>query len=326
MARLAGGLADDLLATEVLAFDGPIFVAPAMNPNMYASPATRRNVKLLKEDGRHLIGPVSGETSCGEFGFGRMCEPSDILEQVAFSLARSKNSDPKKVLISVGPTLSAIDPVRYITNRSSGKMGPSLAWAASLMGHDVTVVTGPVGVEFPTSASLIRVETAGEMLKAVVDGWPDQDYFISSAAVLDWSIGNFQTSKIKKESGAPDLDWDQSPDILKEVSRRKLPHQKILGFAAETDDILENAQIKLASKGCHAIFANSVSHALESDFNSGWWIEKGRSPVEVPKMEKFALAGILIQKLLEMKTSKIEIGLTRDQRKLKEDEVVDRNS
>lgn len=292
IAKMAQGMADDLLSTELLAFRGPVLVAPAMNPTMYAHPAVQHNVRLLEERGVTLLGPAKGNTSCGEDGIGRMLEPSEIVEQVAAAFYAPPNN--RHLVITLGPTQSAIDPVRFLTNRSSGLMGTALCWAAVQAGYRVTAICGPISdhvqAQLPASVEVIRVQTARQMSDAAIQLWKKDknsgaDVFIATAAVLDWEIQNPATSKLKKDQGPPALELTKSPDVLALVSSSKTDRQFVLGFAAETESPVENALGKLRKKGCDAIFANDVSHSdqgFESAFNSGWWI----TPTETLQFEK----------------------------------------
>ena len=276
LARLANGLADDLLTTETLAFRGPVFLAPAMNPMMYSHPATERNLKRIRKYGYRLIGPTEGITSCGEEGLGRMAEPEQVIEEVAQAFCAASNG--KRAVVTLGPTRSAIDPVRYLTNRSSGKMGTALCWALRQAGFDVVAIAGPCELELPSDVRVEHVTTAAEMADAALKEWAQAHVFVAAAAVLDWDIRNPSGNKLKKENGAPLLEFHTNRDILREAAALKKPGQFVLGFAAETQSPLQFATHKLAQKGCDAIFANDVSRedqGFESVYNSGWWISGG---------------------------------------------------
>jgi phosphopantothenoylcysteine decarboxylase/phosphopantothenate--cysteine ligase len=273
IAKVAWGLADDLLTTEILAFRGPLLIAPAMNPAMYTHPAVQENIQKLSSRGVKLVGPDNGLTSCGEEGPGRMLEPAQIVEQVAAAFYSVQNS--KKLLITLGPTRSPIDPVRFITNRSSGIMGAALCWAAVEKGYQVTAICGPVEVPLPSGTLVHKVQTAEEMANIAQQEWPSHDVFISTAAVLDWDVKNPASQKLKKEDGQPQIELVRNTDILACLCKEKREDQYVLGFAAETDDPIFNAQKKLKQKGCNAIFANDVSQpsqGFESQLNGGWWI------------------------------------------------------
>ncbi|MEP0521819.1 MAG: bifunctional phosphopantothenoylcysteine decarboxylase/phosphopantothenate--cysteine ligase CoaBC [Hyphomicrobiales bacterium] len=266
MAKLAHGLADDLASATLLANDKPILLAPGMNPKMWNHPATQRNVTQLTDDGMHLIGPMSGEMAeDNEAGTGRMAEPLQILDAVDSILQQTNIEDRalsgKHVLITAGPTHEPIDPVRYIANRSSGKQGFAIARAAQRAGASVTLVSGPVKLEPPQGVTLVRVETARQMKQAVEDALP-ADIAIMSAAVADWRVANSTDKKQKKDgSGTPPaLDLTENPDILRFVSQ-ETEHRPMLvvGFAAETNDLVENATKKRKRKGCDWLVANDVS-------------------------------------------------------------------
>lgn len=273
IAKMAQGLADDLLSTELLAFTGPVLVAPAMNPAMYAHPAVQANVRTLLSRDVRLLGPAHGETACGEEGPGRMLEPEQVVEGLARSFDAPQNS--KRVLITLGPTQSKLDPVRFISNRSSGLMGAALCWSALRQGYQVTAICGPTDAPLPSDIDVVRVTTAAEMAEATQRLWPSHDIFIGAAAVLDWDVKDPKTQKIKKASGLPHVEFATNADILANVSRAKRGGQFVLGFAAETENVVEHAREKLEAKKCDAVFANDVAatdQGFESQMNAGWWI------------------------------------------------------
>lgn len=260
MAKMAQGRADDLASTLLLATDTPVLIAPAMNVRMWQHLATQRNFAQVRADGVQVIGPAEGEMACGEFGPGRMAEPEEILAAIAAALA-SGSLAGRHVLVTSGPTHEPIDPVRYIANRSSGAQGSAIAAALRDMGASVTFVTGPAVVPPPAGVRVVRVETAREMLAAVEAALPVAAA-VFAAAVGDWRVENASESKIKKgRSGrAPMLELAANPDILATVSRLEQGRpQLVVGFAAETDDVLAHARAKLLSKGCDWIVANDVS-------------------------------------------------------------------
>jgi phosphopantothenoylcysteine decarboxylase/phosphopantothenate--cysteine ligase len=245
-----------------LATDTPVLAAPAMNVRMWDHPATRRNVARVEADGVTLVGPDEGEMACGEYGPGRMAEPADILAAIRNALGPRPLAG-KHVLVTSGPTHEPIDPVRYIANRSSGAQGTAIAAALRDLGARVTFVTGPAAVPPPAGVQVVRVETAREMLAAVDAALP-ADAAVMAAAVADWRVANAATSKIKKMAGAaaPALDFAENPDILKTVAQSLDRRPRlVVGFAAETDDVLAHAQAKRAKKGCDWIVANDVSPA-----------------------------------------------------------------
>jgi len=265
MAKMAGGHADDLASTVLLATDKPVLIAPAMNPRMWSHAATRRNLTQLVADGVAVIGPNAGEMAeQGEAGAGRMAEPLEIVAAVeAHFGAPHRTAGPlsgRRVLVTAGPTHEPIDPVRYIANRSSGKQGFAIARAAATAGADVTLVAGPVGLADPPGVKVRRVESAREMLAAVEDALP-VDIAVFAAAVADWRVAEAGTQKLKKGAGGtPKLALVESPDILATVAHRKSKRPRlVIGFAAETEHVIENAHAKLERKGCDWIVANDVS-------------------------------------------------------------------
>ncbi|WP_201274090.1 bifunctional phosphopantothenoylcysteine decarboxylase/phosphopantothenate--cysteine ligase CoaBC [Microvirga brassicacearum] len=262
MARMAGGHADDLATTVLLATTLPILIAPAMNVRMWQHAASRRNLATLTGDGIHLVGPNEGAMAEAEFGFGRMAEPLEIADAVEGLLAAGGPLVGRHVLITSGPTHEPIDPVRYIANRSSGKQGHAIARAAAAAGARVTLVSGPVNLPDPFGVAVVQVESARDMLAAVEQALP-ADIAIFAAAVADWRVANAGTQKIKKNGGAlPALSLAENPDILATIAHRNAGRpQLVVGFAAETQNVIDNAQKKLARKGCDLIVANDVSPA-----------------------------------------------------------------
>jgi phosphopantothenoylcysteine decarboxylase/phosphopantothenate--cysteine ligase len=265
MAKMAGGHANDLATAVLLATEKKILLAPAMNPRMWDNAATRRNVAQLAADGVTFVGPNSGEMAeAGEHGIGRMAEPLEIVAAVEGLLATPRTAGPlagKRVIVTSGPTHEPIDPVRYIANRSSGKQGHAIATAAAAAGAQVTLVSGPVNLPDPAGVTVVRVETAQEMLVAAEAALP-ADIAVFAAAVADWRVAEPKADKIKKSGKTPALALTENPDILAAIARRKSKRpQLVIGFAAETDKLLERAKDKLAAKGCDWIVANDVSPA-----------------------------------------------------------------
>ncbi len=260
MAKMAGGHADDLASTVLLATTLPILIAPAMNVRMWQHPATRRNLETLLDDGVHTVGPNDGAMAEAEFGPGRMAEPLEIVAAVERLLAASGPLKGRHVLITSGPTHEPIDPVRYIANRSSGKQGHAIARAAAAAGAEVTLISGPVSLADPPGVLTVHVESARDMLAAVDNALP-ADIGIFAAAVADWRVAHADTQKIKKTGGEmPGLSLAENPDILATIAHRKTGRPElVVGFAAETQNVLENAKAKLARKGCDLIVANDVS-------------------------------------------------------------------
>jgi phosphopantothenoylcysteine decarboxylase/phosphopantothenate--cysteine ligase len=259
MAKMAQGLADDLASTLLLATDSPVMIAPSMNVRMWQHPATQRNLKCLQEDGVKIIGPGDGEMACGEYGPGRMAEVDQILAQVA-GFFRSGPLAGRHVLVTSGPTHEPIDPVRYIANRSSGAQGAALAEALRDLGARVSFVTGPAPVPPPSGVDVHPVQTAQDML-AAVEGLLPADAAVFTAAVADWRMASTHNQKIKKKSSGelPVLQFAENPDILARVSAHELRPQLVVGFAAETENVIENAKAKRLRKGCDWIVANDVA-------------------------------------------------------------------
>ena len=260
MSKMANGAANDLASTLLLATDKQILVAPAMNVRMWNHPSTRRNHDTLVADGVKFIGPNEGKMACGDYGPGRMSEPDEIADK-AESILRQGALNSIRAIITSGPTYEAIDPVRFIGNRSSGAQGSAIASALVRLGADVTFITGPSTVNYPDGVKIVKVETADEMFSAVNKALP-AEVAIFVAAVSDWKIENVQRQKIKKSSGqkAPSLVLAENKDILSYVSNLKQDRPKlVIGFAAESENILENASTKRSKKGCDWIVANDVS-------------------------------------------------------------------
>jgi len=263
MARAAHGLANDLAATALLATDKPVLMAPAMNVRMWLHPATQRNVAQLTADGVRFVGPDAGAMACGEYGPGRMAEPQAILEAILTRLADADTARPlvgKRIIVTAGPTLEPIDPVRYLSNRSSGKQGFAIAEALARLGADVRLVTGPAALADPPGVRVVRVETAAEMLAACQAALP-ADAAVCVAAVADWRPAVAAPRKLKKgASGPPAIALVENPDILATLSAPGSSRPRlVIGFAAETDAVENNAQAKLTRKGCDWIVANDVS-------------------------------------------------------------------
>ena len=261
MAKMAQGLADDLASTLLLATDTPVMIAPSMNVRMWDHAATQRNLTTLQADGVHMIGPNEGEMACGEFGFGRMAEVPEILQALTRHFEKGPLSG-RHVLVTSGPTHEPIDPVRYIANRSSGAQGTALAEALRDLGARVSFVTGPADFDVPTGVDVHRVQTAQEML-ATVQAILPVDAAVFAAAVADWRVEGAQDQKIKKQTSGelPVLNFVENPDILATVSSHEHRPKLVIGFAAETNDVIANATAKRLRKGCDWIVANDVTPA-----------------------------------------------------------------
>ncbi len=297
LARMAHGLADDLATTVLLATDKPVIVAPAMNVRMYEHPATQANLALLAARGVTIIGPDDGAMACGEFGPGRMSEPLSIAAHLADWFTGQAGPKPlagRHALVTSGPTHEPIDPVRYIANRSSGKQGHAIAAALVALGARVTLVSGPVALPDPAGATVLHVESAREMLAACEGALP-ADIVVAAAAVADWRVADAAGQKLKKDGGAlPSLTLAENPDILATLSKPGPERPAlVVGFAAETNDVLAYAQAKLARKGCDWILANDVSPATGTfggDRNLIHLIRQGQSPETWPDLPKMEVA------------------------------------
>lgn len=264
LAKLAHGFAEDLLTTLCVATTAKITVAPAMNREMWANAATQANVKVLKERGVRVLGPASGEQACGEVGVGRMLEPVQIADEVFAGIPVDGALAGLKVVITAGPTREAIDPVRFISNRSSGKMGYAVAQAAREAGASVVLVTGPVQIPTPPGVERIGIESADQMLAAVQANIPGADIFIAAAAVSDYRCSEVACQKIKKTSDSMTLSLARAPDVLATIGRSEAP-PFLVGFAAETENVETNALAKLNAKNLDMIAANKVGEGLAFD-------------------------------------------------------------
>ena len=301
LAKMTAGLANDLASTLLLATDKRVLVAPSMNVRMWDHAATQRNLAQLADDGILFVGPGEGDMACGEYGPGRLAEPLEIIAAIDAALADGPLKG-KHVLITSGPTHEPIDPVRYIANRSSGAQGTAIARALAALGADVTFVTGPADVPPPMGVCVIKVQTAAEMLNAVQDA-PAADAAIFAAAVADWYVANAGESKIKKDvNGFPTLEFAENPDILATVSKMTSGRPKlVIGFAAETDNVIANATAKRKRKGCDWILANDVSPStgiMGGSQNDVTLIMENGSE-DWPRMSKDAVAVKLAAKLVE---------------------------
>lgn len=307
IAKISVGLADDLLTSSALAAWDKLFVAPSMNDKMYASPATVSNLERLRSRGVGVIEPEVGYLACGSVGRGRLAEPAEIVEAIHKAVCASDNCNNevpgttinkplsgKNVLITAGPTYEKIDDVRYVANRSSGKMGFALAESAIYLGAHVTLVTGPVNLEAPTGAEIVNVESASEMLLNCKAHFENADIAVFAAAVSDFAPAEVYQGKLKKASNYEKLssiDMKETPDILTSLSALKKPEQKIIGFAAEADNLVANAKEKLNSKNADLIVANDVSDGkvFSSDMNKACFVTHD-SVIELPEMTKRQLA------------------------------------
>lgn len=295
LAKLAAGIADDLLSTAALAMTCPVLVAPAMNANMYRHPATQANLATLAERGVRFVGPARGRLACGDDDIGRMSEPQEIAEAAA-QLFAPRDFEGVRVLVTAGPTVERIDPVRYITNRSTGKMGYALAEAARDRGAQVTLVSGPVHLERPAGVEVVGIESSAQLCEAVLSRGERADVVIQAAAPADFRPVSAASGKIKKTGAGMTLELENTTDIAAELGRRKRPGQVLVAFAAETDDVLDNARGKLDRKNADLVVANDVSRkdaGFGVDTNAVTLITR-EDTRELPLMSKRAVAdGIL---------------------------------
>ena len=304
IARINAGMADELLTTTVLATSSPVVLCPAMNQQMYQNPITQANLANLSNIAIQLWGPANGSQACGEIGPGRMVEPLDIAK-LAEAFFSTDILSGQKILLTAGPTREAIDPVRYISNHSSGKMGYALAQAAADLGANVTLVSGPVNLAEPQNVKCIHVESAQQMLETVMEHVTDQDIFIGCAAVADYRIENIAKNKIKKSSSTMSLALIRNPDILATVAAMDVKPFTV-GFAAETNDVETYARDKFERKNLDMIAANDVSNS-EIGFNSNanalsvFWHQGNK---ELPTTDKYTLAKQLLTLITEIKKSK----------------------
>jgi phosphopantothenoylcysteine decarboxylase/phosphopantothenate--cysteine ligase len=304
LAKLAQGIADDLLTTIALATVAPLVVAPAMNVNMYRHPATQANLDLLGKRGARIVGPGKGDLACGWVGEGRLIE-IDVIAAVAESCVTEPSLRGEVVLVSAGPTAEPIDPVRVITNRSSGKMGFAVAEAAALRGAEVILVAGPAALATPYGVQRVDVETAAEMREAVLGALERATIVVLAAAVADYAPARAEEKKLKREKAdSLTLELVRNPDILAEVVKRR-GARTVVGFAAETDHVLENARGKLARKGCDLIVANDVSRSdigFDVDRNEVVILGPGPDDLrEVPEGPKAEIAARILERVLEVR-------------------------
>jgi phosphopantothenoylcysteine decarboxylase/phosphopantothenate--cysteine ligase len=300
MAKMAGGRADDLASTLLLATDTPVLLAPAMNVRMWHHAATQRNLATLRGDGIHVVGPNSGDMACGEFGLGRMAEPEEIMAAITARLMDGPLAG-KHIIVTSGPTHEPIDPVRYIANRSSGAQGAAIAASLRDLGARVTFVTGPAGVPPPDGVQVMHVETAQQMYGAVMAALP-ADAAVMAAAVADWRVTNAPGQKMKKTtSGVPVLEFAENPDILAEVSKGANRPALVVGFAAETQNVAEYAAQKRLRKGCDWIVANDVSArtGIMGGSENAVTLITGAGAEEWPRMGKTEVAARLAARIAQ---------------------------
>lgn len=304
LAKFAHGHADDFLTTTYLAFNGPVVLAPAMNTNMWTHPATLANLRTLRERGHTIVEPGSGLLACGMVGPGRLAEPVEIAAAVLHALTPVRQDlEGETVLITAGPTQEPLDPVRYITNRSSGKMGYALATDARTRGARVILVSGPVNLPEPAGVETIRVRTAAEMREAVMARLEESTIIVKSAAVADYHRAEVPRQKVKKTATRLSIDLDPTPDILAECGRKK-GDRLLVGFAAETENLIEHARRKLDSKNCDLVVANLVSDSgtgFDADDNQVTLVLRGGESVDVPKAAKTEIARRIFDEIVKLR-------------------------
>jgi len=307
LAKMAHGIADDMLSTTLLATKAPVLVAPAMNTGMWTAPVTQENLAVLKQRGVYQVGPGAGRLACGDAGAGRMAEPVEILEEIVRILSEPEDLKGKKVLVTAGPTRERLDPVRYMTNDSSGKMGYAIAEAAQKRGADVTLVTGPVALTPPAGVAVERVESTCQLYDAVTRLAPSQDVVIQAAAPADYRFSQTSDQKMKKQGGEGlTLTLVENPDIAAAIGRKKKPGQVFIGFAAETENLLENAKRKLDKKNLDMVVANDVTKpgaGFNVDTNIAALITH-EEIVELPLQSKRALADEILTKAVNLLNAK----------------------
>ena len=300
ISKLSSGLADDLASTVILASNKDIFLAPAMNVRMWEHPSTKENLHKLKNFGYKIIGPETGDMACGEYGEGKMTEPLDIINYIDDHLKNLNTNKNYKALVTAGPTHEYIDPVRYISNKSSGKQGYEIAKSLKKNGFNTTLISGPTDLEPISGINLINVTSAEEMFKATLSNLP-VDVAIFSAAVGDYKIKNKNLEKVKKTENL-DLNLEKNIDILGHISKHNSLRPKIvIGFAAETNNLIKNATKKLSEKSCDWIIANDVSNSsigFASDFNEVSIFYKNMDNEKIPKMKKSILAEKIVKKII----------------------------
>jgi len=305
LGKIAGGIADDMLSTVIMAARSPVLLAPAMNYRMWTNPIVQRNIEFLKQEGYHVIEPVFGELACGEEGKGRMAEIEEILEEME-EVGTTKDLRGERIIVSAGPTQENFDPIRFITNRSSGKMGYALAHAAQKRGAEVILIAGPTSFAAPRKVKVIRVETALEMREAVLREFQDATVVIKAAAVADYRPVVKEEKKLKKSAPSIMVELEKNPDILAELGGSK-NNRILIGFAAETERLVENAQTKLKAKNLDLIVANDVSQegsGFSSDSNQVKIIDQEGKIEDLPLLPKEEVAEWILDRLKEIRKKK----------------------
>ncbi|MGL4730108.1 MAG: bifunctional phosphopantothenoylcysteine decarboxylase/phosphopantothenate--cysteine ligase CoaBC [Clostridium sp.] len=301
--KIANGIADDMLTTTVMATKGKVLIAPAMNTNMYENPIVQRNINILKELGYNFVEPESGRLACGDTGKGKLATPETIVNEVVNLLTQNQDLKGKNIIVTAGPTMESIDPMRFISNRSTGKMGYSIAAQAIKRGAEVTLISGPTNLTPPQNLKkLIRIESAEDMYNAVLNNMDENQVIIKSAAVADYKPKNYSDKKIKKTDDDLSIELDRNKDIAYEIG--KIKKDKILvGFAAETNDLTENAKGKVKKKNLDFIVANDLTKegaGFGVDTNIVKIIDKEGHITEYPKMTKDEVANVILDKVNEL--------------------------
>ena len=302
LGKIAHGIADDMVTTTVLPATCPILVAPSMNVYMFENKIVQANIQILKDFGYNIIEPVSGHLACGYDGKGKLPSPEALVEYITFTIAKEKDLEGKRVLVNAGPTQEAIDPVRYITNHSSGKMGYAIARIAAMRGASVKLVSGPVNLDTPLGVERINVTSAEDMYKAMADNFDDSDIIIMSAAVADYTPKVFSDNKIKKSDEDFSIGLDRTTDILKTLGNEKKNGQIIVGFSMETENLIENSRKKLISKNADMICANSLTTegaGYQVDTNIVTMITK-EDMIELPLLSKLEVADKIFNHILTL--------------------------
>jgi phosphopantothenoylcysteine decarboxylase / phosphopantothenate---cysteine ligase len=305
LAKFACGFADDFLSTLYLAFTGPVILAPAMNTAMWQHAATQANLAILRDRGCSVVDPDAGWLACGTMGEGRLADPLRIADHVDLLKRQRKDFEDEVILITAGPTQEALDPVRYISNRSSGKMGYALADRATKRGARVLLISGPVSIPVPHNVELIPVRTALEMRKAVMDNLDEATIIIKNAAVADYYVSNIPRQKMKKTAARLSLELDPTPDILAEIGHQK-GDRLLIGFAAETHNMVEEARRKMISKNCDMLVANRVDQeglGFESDQNEVEMITGSGQPIHAGPAEKGEIADRILDQIATLRVS-----------------------
>jgi len=302
ISKLSYGLSDDLASTVILASNKDILLAPAMNVRMWEHPANQENILKLKGYGYKIIGPETGDMACGEYGEGKMTEPENIANYINNYFSNLNKNKKFKALVTAGPTQEFIDPVRFISNKSSGKQGYEIAKSLRNYGFETTLISGPTNIDYPKGVNIIKVNSAKEMFDETIKNLP-VDVAIFSAAVADWKVKNISKNKIKKKENL-NLNFEKNIDILSNVSKHNSLRPKItIGFAAETNNVIQNSLEKLDEKNCDWVISNDVSNdsiGFDSDYNEVTIFYKNNSSEKIPKMKKSLLANKIVEKVISV--------------------------